>query len=66
MKTDLQLKKDVNAELEWESAAHAERIGVEVKDGVVTLSGEVSRFSEKWSAERVAQRVLGVKALART
>ena len=64
MKTDSQLKKDVNAELEWEPAVHAERIGVEVKDGVVTLSGEVSSFSEKWNAERVAQRVLGVRALA--
>jgi osmotically-inducible protein OsmY len=64
MKTDSQLKKDVNDELEWEPAVHAQRIGVEVNDGVVTLSGEVSSFSEKWSAERVAQRVPGVKALA--
>jgi osmotically-inducible protein OsmY len=37
---------------------------VEVKDGVVTLAGEVSSYAEKWNAERAAQRVNGVKALA--
>jgi osmotically-inducible protein OsmY len=64
MKTDLQLQKDVSAELQWEPAVHAAQIGVEVKDGVVTLAGEVSRYAEKWNAERAAQRVHGVKALA--
>jgi osmotically-inducible protein OsmY len=64
MKTDSQLQKDVMAELRWEPAVHSEQIGVEVKDGVVTLVGHVSSYSEKWNAERAAQRVTGVKALA--
>lgn len=64
MKTDSQLQQDVMAELKWEPAVHAEQIGVEVKNGVVTLHGEVSSFMEKWNAERAAQRVHGVKALA--
>lgn len=64
MKTDSQLQQDVIAELKWEPAIHAEQIGVEVKDGVVTLAGEVSSYPEKWNAERAAQRVSGVKALA--
>lgn len=64
MKTDSQLQQDVMAELNWEPAVHAAQIGVEVKDGVVTLAGEVSSFNEKWNAERAAQRVSGVKALA--
>ena len=64
MKTDAQLQQDVMAELKWEPAVHATQIGVEVKDGVVTLAGEVSSYAEKWSAERAAQRVAGVKALA--
>ena len=64
MKTDSQLQQDVMAELKWEPAVHAEQIGVEVKNGVVTLSGEVSSYTEKWNAERAAQRVNGVKALA--
>jgi len=64
MKTDSQLQQDVMEELKWEPAVHAAQIGVEVTDGVVTLAGEVSSYVEKWNAERAAQRVNGVKALA--
>ena len=64
MKTDSQLQQDVMAELKWEPAVHAEQIGVEVRNGVVTLAGEVASYTEKWNAERAAQRVQGVKALA--
>ena len=42
-------------------AAH---IGVSVKDGVVTLSGHVSSYAEKYAAEKAAKRVHGVKAVA--
>jgi osmotically-inducible protein OsmY len=63
MKTDSQLQRDVSAELDWEPSVHAARIGVEVKDGVVTLAGQVDSYSEKWNAERAAQRVSGVSAL---
>ena len=52
------------AELKWEPAVHAEQIGVEVKDGIVTLAGHVDSFPAKWNAERAAQRVAGVKAIA--
>jgi len=64
MKTDNHLKQDVNAELGWEPSIHGAEIGVEVKDGVVTLSGHVGSYTEKLNAERAAQRVLGVKAIA--
>jgi osmotically-inducible protein OsmY len=64
MKTDSQLQQDVMAELKWEPAVHAAQIGVEVKNGVVTLAGEVGSYVEKLDAERAAQRVTGVKALA--
>lgn len=64
MKTDSQLKQDVLAELAWEPSVDAAQIGVEVKDGIVTLAGHASSFVEKWEAERAAQRVSGVKALA--
>ncbi|EHR70248.1 putative periplasmic or secreted lipoprotein [Burkholderiales bacterium JOSHI_001] len=64
MKTDAQLQHDVMEELKWEPAVHAAQIGVEAKDGVVTLAGEVSSFAEKWNAEQAAQRVHGVMALA--
>jgi osmotically-inducible protein OsmY len=64
MKSDSQLQKDVMAELKWEPSVHAEGIGVEVTDGVVTLAGHVDSYSEKWSAERAAQRVAGASAVA--
>ena len=64
MKTDSQLQQDVNAELGWEPSVNAAQIGVSVQEGVVTLSGHVNTFLEKWNAEKAAQRVSGVKALA--
>jgi len=64
MKTDAQRQDGVMAELEWEPSVHAAQIGVEAQGGVVTLAGEVDSYAEKCSAERAAQRVSGVKALA--
>ena len=64
MKSDSQVQQDVSAELKWEPAVNAAQIGVEVKNGIVTLAGHVDSFGEKWHAERAAQRVAGVKALA--
>lgn len=63
MKTDSQLQQDVLAELKWDPSVRAAEIGVAVKDGVVTLAGEVSSFPEKWAAQGAAQRVFGVQAL---
>lgn len=63
MKTDLDLKHDVEEELEWEPAVNAPDIGVEVKDGVVTLSGHPSSYAEKLAAEHAAHRVGGVRAV---
>jgi len=63
MKTDIQLQQDVLAELDWDPAINAADIGVEVKDGIVTLSGHVASFAEKWDAERAARLVGGVQAL---
>jgi osmotically-inducible protein OsmY len=64
MKTDHQLQLDVLAELSWEPSVKAEDIGVEVKDGIVTLAGHVGSYAEKVDAERATMRVAGVKALA--
>jgi osmotically-inducible protein OsmY len=64
MKTDAQLKQDIIAELTWEPSVNASQIGVEVKDGTVTLAGHVDSYTEKLGAERAAQRVSGVKGLA--
>jgi osmotically-inducible protein OsmY len=64
MKTDAELKQDIIAELSWEPSVNASKIGVEVEGGIVTLAGHVDSYTEKLHAERAAQRVSGVKALA--
>ena len=64
MKTDEQLKNEVMEALRWESMVTACDIHVAAQHGVVTLSGSVPYFAEKGAAERAAQRVQGVKAIA--
>ncbi|OJA04301.1 BON domain-containing protein [Halomonas sp. QHL1] len=63
-KSDEQIQKDVLAELKYEPSVRASDIGVEVKDGIVTLAGHVDSYAEKWHAEDAAQRVSGVKGIA--
>ena len=64
MKTDNELQRDVLAELKWDPRVDHSHIGVAAKDGVVTLSGIVPNYAEKVAAEKAAQRVRGVKAIA--
>lgn len=64
MKTDLQLKSDVIAELSWDAGVNPTRIGVAVKNGIVTLSGEVDTHLQKHAVERAVRRVGGVRGMA--
>ncbi len=64
MRTDMDIQKDVIAELRWEPSLRDDDIAVGVRDGVVTLAGFVDSYADKWSAERVASKVKGVKAVA--
>lgn len=64
MKTDAQLKTDVTNELEWDPAINATHVGVAVTGGVVTLTGHLETFAEKYAIERAVGRVEGVKAVA--
>lgn len=64
MKTDAQLLHDVKVELEWNASINARSIVAAVEDGVVMLAGSVCSYSDKWSAERVAKNVAGVRAVA--
>ena len=64
MKTDTELKQDVEAELSFDPAVKSDAIGVAVRDGVVTLTGHLATYAEKWAAEKALRRVDGVKAIA--
>ncbi|RZL90513.1 MAG: BON domain-containing protein, partial [Variovorax sp.] len=64
MKSDTQLRNDVQAELNWTPEVRTSDVGVIVKDGVVTLTGHLASHAEKYAIERAVQRVQGVKALA--
>jgi osmotically-inducible protein OsmY len=64
MSQDSQLQQKIIAELEWEPSVNSAHIGVMTNDGVVTLTGHVETFAEKYAAETAATRVKGVKAIA--
>jgi osmotically-inducible protein OsmY len=64
MKTDHQLKQDVESQLSWDPSVNEAHIGVSAKNGVITLSGHAPSYAEKFGAEAAAKRVYGVRAVA--
>ena len=62
--SDTAIQRDVQNELEWEPSLDSGNIGVNVKDGVVTLLGAVAHYADRYTAEEVAKRVAGVRAIA--
>lgn len=64
MKSNIELQKDVQDEINWSPILNAAEIGVTAKDGIITLSGTVDSYSKKVAAENAAKRISGVKAVA--
>jgi osmotically-inducible protein OsmY len=64
MKTDNDIKRDVEAELKWDPDIDPTDIAVAVKNGVVTMTGFVRSYTQKYQAERDAKRVSGVIGVA--
>ncbi len=64
MRSDADIKKDVMAQFQWEPYLNTAGVGVAVKDGVVTLSGQVDSFARKLAVEKAARKILGVRAVA--
>ncbi len=64
MRSDNDIKQDVEAELRWSPDVDQTDIAVKVNDGEVTLSGFVKNYLEKYQAEITARRVKGVTAVA--
>src|SRR5258708_25709259 len=63
-RADHEIKRDVEDELRWDSDIDAADIAVAVKDGVVTLTGFVRSYSQKYQAEQDVKRVAGVVGIA--
>jgi osmotically-inducible protein OsmY len=64
MKSDRDIERDVRDELQWNPDLDAKDIAVSVRDGVVTLTGFVKSYTDKYEAEAAAKRVAGVSAVA--
>ncbi|MDB5038841.1 MAG: Transport-associated protein [Bacteriovoracaceae bacterium] len=64
MKTDAEISKQVIDEFQFDPILRDREIGVSVKDGVATLTGKVDSYYEKRLAEKVVERVPGIKAIA--
>jgi osmotically-inducible protein OsmY len=63
MKSDSQLKQEVEDELMSSPAVDANGIGVAVVDRVVTITGHVPNYAAKVAAEKCAMRIAGVVAV---
>lgn len=63
-KSDAQLQSDVQEELLWDPSVGRSEIGVACKSAVVTLSGQVESYAQKYAAMRAAERVSGVQVVA--
>ena len=61
---DINLRKDVVEELEWDPSIDARTIGVAVEDGIVALTGHVPSYAAKTNVERIVKRVHGVFGVA--
>src|SRR5665213_4290170 len=64
IKSNIDLNKDVVAELAFDPSIDEQDIAVAVSDGVVTLTGSVKSYSQKIAAERAVKRVRGVHGIA--
>src|ERR1700736_4137736 len=64
IRTDSEIKRDVEDELKYDAGVDSTDIGVSVKNGVVALTGFVHSYSQKLQAEADAKRVSGVLGVA--
>ncbi len=61
---DATLKQSVVDELAWRPDIDSAHIGVTADDGVITLSGYVPSYAQKYEAEECVKRVSGVRGVA--
>jgi len=62
--SDKELHNEIFHELIDEPKVDAGAIGLAVQFGIVTLTGTVGSFSEKWAVEEAVKRVHGIRGIA--
>src|SRR4051812_33808696 len=62
--TDDSIRNNVVFELKWDPKLSSRDIAVDVKEGVVTLSGFVGSYWQRNAAEKIVKRVQGVRGVA--
>ena len=60
---DGEISTKVQLKLAEDTTVKGGALAVEVKDGVVTLSGKVEKANQKAKAEKLAKKVAGVKSV---
>jgi osmotically-inducible protein OsmY len=63
-RTGAEIQQDVLRELKWDTRVDETDVGVEVDEGIVTLTGTVDSWGKKVAAEEAAHRVWGVLDVA--
>jgi osmotically-inducible protein OsmY len=63
MKTDIEIRKDIMEELDWDAKINGSAINVDLKEGHVVLSGTVDSYPKKIRAEEAVRRIMGVKSV---
>jgi osmotically-inducible protein OsmY len=63
-RTDSELKQALVDELRWDTRVKETDVGVEVRSGIVTLTGTVESYAAKLGAQEAAHRVHGVLDVA--
>lgn len=64
MRSDSEIERDVKEELKWDPDLDATDIGISVSKGVVTLTGFVKSYLDRYEAETAVKRVAGVIGVA--
>jgi osmotically-inducible protein OsmY len=64
MKPDGDIQQDVACELAWDTRLSPTEIGIQVKDGIVTLTGTVDSWAKLRAAQDAAHRVASVLDVA--
>lgn len=64
IRSDSSIQQAVLQELKWDTRVEETDVGVEVDNGIVTLTGTVSSYAKKLAAVEAAHRVVGVRDVA--